>query len=208
MRRTSSALLYKATSILLQYPDKPVLVCLDDLSAAAASIPQAPARNLVEQFLGWLTTTPSLDAQQHYVHVFDHTRQRALHLTYYRHGDTRARGMALLTLKHTYRAAGYEPPTTELPDYLPLILEFAALVPGPGRRVLLHCRPGLELLRDALHDTGTPYALLLDAIHTQLPTLRRRERHTLRTLACNGPPTEDVGLEPSAPPEFLTGDHP
>lgn len=213
MRRASSAtakgtaLLYKVTSILLQHPDKPVWAALHDISAATPAIRDAAARRHIECFLNWITTTPAIEVASHYVATFDHTSRRALHLTYYRHGDTRARGMALLALKHTYRAAGYEPPPGELPDYLPLMLEFAALAPEGGRRVLIQCQAGFELLRQALHDSHTPYGLLMDAIRTQLPAMRRRDRDDLRALAHTRTPTENVGLEPFAPPEFLTGEH-
>jgi nitrate reductase delta subunit len=146
--------------------------------------------------------TPTEAAQQ-YVDSFDHTRRRSLHLTYYRHGDTRARGMALLALKHTYRRAGQEPPEWELPDFLPLVLEFAALAPEPGHRVLVQCRAGLELLRQALAERSDPYAPVLEALCARLPRPGRRERDAWQRLAGEGPPAEQVGLEPFAPPEYL-----
>ncbi|MGH3797960.1 MAG: nitrate reductase molybdenum cofactor assembly chaperone [Pseudonocardiaceae bacterium] len=203
----AATLHYKITSILLQYPDERVHAALDDVAAALPAIGSTDTRELLGEFVGWLRTTPPTDAAQHYVSTFDHNRKRALYLTYYRHGDTRARGMALLTLKHTYRSAGYSPPEHELPDYLPLILEFAAFAPEPGGRVLTQCRAGLEMLREAVHDVGSSYATLLDALCSQLPELRSRERDNLRKLAQEGPPTEQVGLEPFAPPEYLTGQH-
>ena len=68
-------------------------------------------------------------APPHYVDAFDFSKQCSLHLTYHVHGDRRQRGLAMLKLKQAYRAAGFEPPGDELPDYLPLMLEFAALAP-------------------------------------------------------------------------------
>lgn len=197
--------LYKIVSILLQYPDERVLARLDDVTAAIPAITDASARTAVARFTGWLAAATATEAAQHYVETFDHTRRRSLHLTYYRYGDTRKRGMALLSLNHIYRSAGYPPPAGELPDFLPLVLEFAALVPEPGRRLLNQCRTGLELLGDALHQVGTPYAGLLDAIRAGLPELAQRDRDDLRALAEQGPPAEKVGLEPFAPPEYLAG---
>ena len=201
-----SALLYKITSILLRYPDEHVLAHLDDVAAALPAIGTPPARTSVADVVDWLRTVPATEAAQHYVSTFDHTRHRSLYLTYYRHGDTRARGMALLTLKHTYRSAGYDSPEHELPDFLPLILEFAALAPQPGTRILIQCQTGLELLRRALHEAASPYGHLIDAVCGQLPALPPQHLTELKRLAAEGPPTEQVGLEPFAPPEYVTGE--
>ncbi len=201
-----AVLLYKITSILLQYPDERVLACLDDVAGALPAIGNPPVRTLLADFTGWLATVTAIQAAQHYVTTFDHTRKRSLYLTYYRHGDTRARGMALLALKHTYRSAGYEPPERELPDFLPLVLEFAALAPEAGARILIQCQAGLELLRRALHDAASPYGHLIDAVCGQLPALPPQRFAELSRLAAEGPPTEQVGLEPFAPPEYVTGE--
>lgn len=206
-RGPGPALLYKITSILLRYPDDQVLARLDNVAAALPAIGDPRVRASVAGVVDWLGTVPATEAAQHYVSTFDHTRRRSLHLTYYRHGDTRARGMALLALKHTYRSAGYEPPEHELPDFLPLILEFAALAPEPGTRILIQCQAGLELLRPALHEVASPYGHLIDALCRQLPALPLRHRTALKRLAAEGPPTEQVGLEPFAPPEYFTGEH-
>ncbi|MCE3552003.1 nitrate reductase molybdenum cofactor assembly chaperone [Pseudonocardia sp. RS11V-5] len=194
-------LLHRVASILLRYPDADVLGCLDDVSAALGGITDPGDRARLAALTDHLRFLPPTEAAQRYVETFDHTRRRCLHLTYYRYGDTRARGMALLALKHVYRQAGHEPPEAELPDFLPLVLEFAALAPEPGERVLLQCRPGLELLRQALHERSDPYTPLLDAVCGRLPDPGRRQRDAWRRLAADGPPREEVGLEPFAPPE-------
>jgi nitrate reductase delta subunit len=205
-RPADPALLYKITSILLCYPDDQVLAYLDDVAAALPAISSSRARRRLAQVVDWLGTVSSTEAAAHYVSTFDHNRRRSLYLTYYRHGDTRARGMALLTLKHTYRSAGYPPPEHELPDFLPLILEFAALAPDAGTRVLIQCQAGLELLARALHEVASPYHHLLDVLCGQLPALAPRHLTELRRLAAEGPPTEQVGLEPFAPPDYVTGE--
>lgn len=208
--RADTPLLHRITSILLRYPDQRTLSLLDDVTAAIPAIGDPADRARLTTFTDRLRTLTPTEAAQAYVATFDHTRRRCLYLTYYRHGDTRARGMALLALKHTYRQAGHEPPESELPDHLPLILEFAALAPEPGHRVLLQCRAGLEMLRQALHEHTDPHAPLLDALCDRLPSPDRQQRETLRRLTAEGPPEEHVGLEhvglePFAPPEFLTG---
>jgi nitrate reductase molybdenum cofactor assembly chaperone NarJ/NarW len=198
-------LLHRIASILLRYPDETVLARLEEVAAALPALSDAADRDRLAAVTGWLRGLTPTEAAQAYVETFDHTRRRSLHLTYYRHGDTRARGMALLALKHVYRQAGHEPPDSELPDFLPLMLEFASLAPEPGRRVLLQCQSGLELLRQALRDRDDPYTPILDAVCGRLPQPRGRDRDTLRRLAAEGPPREQVGLEPFAPPEYLTG---
>lgn len=198
-----SPLLHRIASILLRYPDETVLARLDEVGAALPALADAADRKRLAAVADRLRGLSPTEAAQAYVATFDHTRRRSLYLTYYRHGDTRARGMALLALKHVYRRAGHEPPESELPDFLPLVLEFASLAPEPGRRVLLQCRPGLELLRQALRDRDDPYTPVLDAVCGHLPQARGRDRDTLRRLAAEGPPREQVGLEPFAPPEYM-----
>jgi len=195
---------YKLASVLLQYPTRALFDGLDELDAAARSAPRA-ARGHLAAFLAWLRATPPHEVAQHYVETFDLRRRSALYLTYYRHGDTRRRGMALLAFKTAYRAAGLAPAGTELPDYLPVVLDFAAVAPG-GEDLLRRHRADLELLRRALHEAGTPYARVVDAVCAQLPRLARRDLLRVRAAEQQGPPAEDVGLEPFAPPGYLTGE--
>jgi nitrate reductase delta subunit len=196
-------LLHRIAAVLLRYPDEVVLSLLGDVAAAVPALRRRADRDRLGGLTAWLRGLPPGEAARRYVETFDHTRDRSLYLTYYRYGDTRARGMALVALKHVYRRAGHDPPGSELPDYLPLVLEFASLAPGPGRAVLLQQRAGLELLRRALREREDPYAAVLDAVCGRLPDLRPRQRAQLARLAAGGPPGERVGLEPFAPPEYL-----
>jgi nitrate reductase delta subunit len=114
--------------------------------------------------------------------------------------------MAMLEFKAAYRAAGFEPVQgqgEELPDYLPMVLDFAALAPR-GAALLRRHRADLELLRHALHEAGTPYADVAEAVCAQLPRLGRHDLAAVRkALQGDGPPREEVGLEPFAPPGYL-----
>jgi len=193
---------FKLASVLLQYPTAALLQGVDHLTVAASGSSR-PAREAFGRFLGWLGATPPDEVARHYVETFDLRRRCALYLTYYRYGDTRKRGMAMLAFKAAYRAAGFEPSDEELPDYLPLVRGLAALHPR-GDKLLRSHRADLELLLRALRQAGSPYADVIEAVCAQLPGLRRPDLARVSRAWRDGPPFEDVGLEPFAPPGYLT----
>jgi len=183
-------------SLLLRYPDERVVAALDEIDA----LEPGPVRDALERFAsGWTGDRAAV-----YVETFDLRRRASLNLSYYAHGDTRERGMALLRLKKLYRAAGLPLESRELPDHLAIMLAFAALAPdGYGETLLAEHRPAIELLRLSLHDLRSPYAHVLDAVAVQLPPLTVTERSEVARLAREGPPDEAVGLEPYGPPEAM-----
>jgi nitrate reductase delta subunit len=204
IRRRSGPPPYKLLSVLLRYPDAALVEARDELREAIEALPDTATRRSLVEFGRYLDGGGADELAQAYVETFDLHRHTSLYLTYYVHGDTRKRGMALLRLKRLYAAAGLEPATGELPDYLPLMLEFAALAPdGLGETLLREHRPSLELLRRDLDDAGSPYAALLEALTSTLPRLSPVERERIRKLAAEGPPSEQVGLQPFAPPEAM-----
>jgi nitrate reductase delta subunit len=181
-------------SLLLDYP-RP------ELDAAIAGEARAGA---LEPLLRWSDGTPLAERQRRYVETFDLDRRTSLHLTYYLYGDTRKRGLALLRLKRMYAAAGLPLDADELPDFLPALLEFAALAPaGYGETLLGEHRLALELLRLRLAALESPWAGALELLCTSLPRLGPVERDRLARLLADGPPSEQVGLEPFAPPEVM-----
>ena len=190
-------------SFLLRYPDARVAGARDEIAGEVSVLPEGPVRAALERFLaGWTGDRTALAAR--YVETFDLRRRASLHLTYYAHGDTRERGMALLRLKKLYRAAGLPMESSELPDHLTVMLAFAALAaPAQGEALLAEHRPAIELLRLSLHDLQSPYAHVLDAIAAGLPALTVTERGEVARLAREGPPDEAVGLEPYGPPEAM-----
>ncbi|MCV7401611.1 nitrate reductase molybdenum cofactor assembly chaperone [Mycobacterium fragae] len=192
----------KLASVLLQYPTTALFDGLDALEAFAADTNPKPARESFGRFLGWLRATTSEQVARHYVQTFDLHRRCTLYLTYYRYGDTRKRGMAMVIFKTAYRDAGFVPSDDELPDYLPMVLDFAALCTR-GQRLLSAHRADLELLRRNLTQAESPYAEVVSAVIADLPGLGKRELEQVRAAWDSGPPREDVGLEPFAPPEYL-----
>ena len=195
-------LVWQSVSLLLDYPDESVLARAELLRSASRAVPATIGVSL-RSFLDHLESTPLPELQADYVETFDSRRRCNLFLTYFAHGDTRKRGMALLRFKQTYLSRGFELDEAQLPDHLCVVLEFAATGDRDlGRELMLDHRAGLELLRLSLRDLGSPWAGLVDAVTSTLPPLRGDERDAVRRLAAEGPPEEEVGLAPFANPQF------
>jgi len=195
---------YKLFSLLLQYPDAQLLQARDEVHSAIDTLPKSAERTALNSFYEYFGSASPIRLQQQYVETFDLQRRSSLYLTFYTEGDTRKRGQALLRLKRLYSAAGLELQGHELPDFLPVMLEFAALSPADiGRRLLAEHRSGLELLRLHLESCESPYRFLLQGICAGLPKLGPVELAAVGRLLKTGPPTEQVGLDPFAPPEVM-----
>jgi nitrate reductase delta subunit len=196
MSERDRRLVWRVAALLLDYPSPETIAMIAELSSATEELPDL-VRIRLKRFLAHLTATDPLVLAQRYVETFDLRRRASLHLTYYAYGDTRKRGMALLRFKHAYRHAGVELGDSELPDHLPVLLEFAATVdPIGGERLLGEHVPVLELLRLSLSDSGSPYADVLAAVVATLPPLTTADRRRIAELAAQGPPEEEVGLDP------------
>ncbi len=193
---------WQAASLLLDYPDETLLARLELIQRAVAGLPsvigdplRATADGLASEGLSAL--------QQRYVDTFDGRRRHNLYLTYFAHGDTRRRGVALLRFKQTYLRSGFVLDDSELPDHLCVVLEYAATVDQQlGWRLLLDHRAGLELLRLALADAESAWHGAVQAITATLPPLAGDELTAIERLAAEGPPQEEVGLTPYATPAF------
>ncbi|HEX2298705.1 MAG TPA: nitrate reductase molybdenum cofactor assembly chaperone [Pseudonocardiaceae bacterium] len=197
-------MIWRIAALLLDYPTQQTLSMLDELGSTAAALP-APAGPELVSFVDHLRRNSPIELAAHYVENFDLRRRNCLHLSYYAYGDTRKRGMALLRFKHAYRAAGATLGEHELPDHLAVVLEFAATVdPVAGQRLLTEYRPVLELLRQSLQDSGSPYLAVLNAVCATLPELNPADRRRIAELAAQGPPEEEVGLEPFAMDPMMT----
>jgi nitrate reductase delta subunit len=196
---------WQCASLLLDYPDEALLDRLPLVRHAVLGLPPG----LGEPLLGLadhLAATSLTEVQAAYVETFDSRRRNCLFLTYFAHGDTRKRGLALLRFKQTYAAGGFALTDSELPDHLCVVLEYAATGDlEQGRTLLLDHRAGLELLRMSLRDNGSPWAGAVEAVTSTLPPLRGDEVDAVRRLAAEGPPEEEVGLTPYATPGFDPG---
>jgi nitrate reductase delta subunit len=185
-------------SLLLQYPTadraREARGLVADLGRGA---PAAAVRGVAEALEG----VPLAELQRRYVETFDFDARASLHLTYHLYGEQRRRGEALIELKRRYAESGLHlEDGAELPDYLPVVLEFAELAPRPGERLLADLREPLELLRARLREVESPYAGLIDAVVGQLPRLSGGQQARIRDLAAEPPPLELVGLDPVPAP--------
>lgn len=205
-RRRSRTTEYKLCSLLLQYPDDELLGARAELVTTVAGLPASPVATALARFCEWWGSVDPIALAQHYVETFDLDKRSGLYLTFYDQGDKRDRGAALLRLKRLYRAAGLPLEGSELPDYLPVVLEFAAAAPpGHGEIVLREHRAALELVRSSLEQRGTPYAHVMAAVCALAGELSAADRARAIKLAASGPPQELVGLEPFAAAEAGPG---
>jgi nitrate reductase molybdenum cofactor assembly chaperone NarJ/NarW len=196
-------LIWQCAAILLSYPGEQGPV--DEL---LAHIRGKPA-NQMGRMAAALKATDLLRAQADYVGTFDQQRRCTMYLTYWTAGDTRNRGAAMLAFATAYRDAGVQPPTDEAPDFLPVVLEFAAIVdPATGQRLLAEHRVAIGVLHQALTETESPYADVVAAVLQTLPNATDHDTRQVDLLARAGPPTESVGLQPftlTVPPRRAQG---
>ena len=120
----------KMISLLMQYPDNRFFAQLPELEAVLKTMAPGRFKTDVRQFLEYLRMQPLIRIQESYTAAFDLNPATSLNMTFHRWGDSEKRAAALTRLQQTYLDAGYEKTTGELPDYLPLLLEFMAVCPA------------------------------------------------------------------------------
>ena len=184
----------RAASLLLRYPDHEVLSVLPTLVAALDDLPAPIAEPLRVVAEHRRAADPGTLAAA-YVELFDFRRRCCLHLTYSTAGDTRKRGEALVLFAEAYKNAGLRLVDGELPDYLPAVLDLAAL-DDDGWRLLRENRIGLDMLAKALHTEKSVYRHVIEAVRAMLPPPQPGDIAAAVRLAQTGPPVEQVGLEP------------
>lgn len=193
----SERAVHMTASVLLGYPDERLAEAMPLLTRTVESLPPGEAASRLRAFLAHVDATPLPQLAEHYVATFDLKRRCCPYLTYYTYGDTRKRGMALLRFKHAFRAAGFEPVDGELPDHLAVVCELSARGGvEQAVRLLREHRAGVETLHRALEAENSPYADVVAAVLATLPPATDRERAAALKLAQEGPPMEQVGLEP------------
>lgn len=164
--------LYKILSVLLEYPDQELIQNLDEIESVIPSLPgiSEQDRNQLNSFVAWSKGQNPTGLQENYVQTFDLTPDLSLHLTNHLFEEQdRDRGVTLVNLSQFFKQHGYQIENGELPDYLPLILEYVSTLGSDdqAKELLVQSAQAVEVLGANLEKIGSPYA----------PLLRLVERH-------------------------------
>lgn len=153
----------KLIAVLLEYPQDDLWKHGEELRKAADDPALSPERRTaLLDFVDDLLASDVLEAQERWLGLFDRGRAMSLLLFEHIHGESRDRGQAMVDLLATYQAKGFELDAKQLPDYLPMVLEFLSLqTEEEVRDWLRHINPILELLAARAEERGSRYAALL-----------------------------------------------
>lgn len=181
---------FKALSALIDHPEEAMLAALPEIRASvreeALLSPVASAR--LDAAFDMLASHDPLALQERWVGLFDRVRSLSLHLFEHVHGESRERGPAMVDLIAHYRKHGYDLAAGELPDYLPVVLEFASRLPlAEARALLKDLAPLLTPIQLRLSKRGSPYAGLIAAV--------RELAGEMEAPADDGLPDRDPTLE-------------
>ncbi|HHU94683.1 MAG TPA: nitrate reductase molybdenum cofactor assembly chaperone [Alcaligenaceae bacterium] len=133
-------LLYKILSVLMDYPQKGLIQALPEIRQHLTTVPEA--KQELADLLDYLEQNRLIALQENYVATFDRMPSHSLHLFEHIHGESRDRGQAMVDLIEEYKRHGFEVISAELPDYIPLFLEFLSQLPETE---------ALALLNEAIH---------------------------------------------------------
>lgn len=152
---------FKSLSVILSYPTKELQGAISEISAVLMSDPRLTAANrrALAPLLTELEQDDIYDLQERYVGLFDRSRTLSLNLFEHVHGESRDRGSAMVSLVETYRDAGFDPVTVELPDHLPVLLEFLSTRPlAEAQDTLADAGHILEAIEQRLQGRDSTYA--------------------------------------------------
>ncbi|MGO4280934.1 nitrate reductase molybdenum cofactor assembly chaperone [Cupriavidus sp. RAF20_2] len=178
--------LYPVLSALLGYPEAPLQAAMPEIEQALDAWPAARAR--LAPLTGPLRDSPLIALQEQYVATFDRNPAHSLHLFEHVHGESRDRGQAMVDLIDEYRRAGFEPVANELPDYVPLFLEFLGALADDGQaqraeQLLGEAIHVLAAIGDRLARHDSPYATVFTVL---------RSMTSVQPEARTDPPVRDM----------------
>ncbi len=154
---------YQVLSALLSYPQQELLDALPELEAAVADGVELAAE--AAPLFAFLRDNDLIALQENYVATFDRNPKHSLHLFEHVHGESRDRGQAMVDLIEEYRRHGLDMASTELPDYVPLFLEFLAQIePDAAGKLLGDAIHVLAQIGNKLESNGSPYHHLFAAL--------------------------------------------
>lgn len=160
-------LIFRAMSALLSYPSQDLREALPEIAdvvSASALLAERERRGLLD-LIDDLASGDLLEVEERYVDLFDRGRTLSLNLFEHLHGDSRDRGEAMVDLKRVYAAAGFELSTSELPDYLPVVLEYLSCRDlAEARAMLADCAHILTIIARSLIARRSLHAAVLQAL--------------------------------------------
>lgn len=166
--------LYCLLSALLSYPEPELLDALGDVESMLADFPDA--EEALQPLVGYLATNDLIAVQENYVATFDRNRSHSLHLFEHVHGESRDRGQAMVDLLETYRGQGFEPVVSELPDHVPLFLEFLGVIdPAQAQDLLDEAIHVLAAIGARLAKGGSPYAGIFAVLRAESRVIPREQ---------------------------------
>ena len=180
-RGMTMTITYKALSALLAYPSADLIAALPDIAAIIERERRLgrPQKEALRALVAGLATSDLLDLQEAYVALFDRGRATSLHLFEHVHGDSRERGQAMVDLKEIYARNGFVLAGSELPDFLPAVLEYLAQRPeAEAKDMLGDCAHILRAVGEALQDRASDYSAIFAATLAMVgePGLAARRR--------------------------------
>lgn len=157
--------IFKILSVLLQYPGKDYLTQIKEIEVIVASMPPNEFVNHISEFIIYIKTLPLIQLQETYTAAFDMSPATTMNLTYHIWGDNEKRADMLSRLQQVYQDAGYERTTGELPDYLPMMLEFLSVCPeAKDVELIWECLKHFNKYIDRLQQSAPAYSTLLQPL--------------------------------------------
>ncbi|MFZ6766769.1 nitrate reductase molybdenum cofactor assembly chaperone [Undibacterium sp. Di26W] len=201
--------IYRILSALMSYPQPDLIAALPEIEQALQDEPEF--LNALQAILSYLKSNSLIALQENYVGTFDRTHSLSLHLFEHIHGESRDRGQAMVDLIEEYRTHGFEPEASELPDFVPLFLEFLSLMDqATSEKLLGEAIHVLAAIGMRLQRKDSPYAnlfLLLTTLTDVVPHEQGEPpvRDMDDAMETFGPGAD--GVEPLLKPN-LSGTHP
>jgi nitrate reductase delta subunit len=158
---------FKVLSALLSYPTEALIEAAPEFPAVldAEKLLPAACRDAVDALIEEIAAGEVYDLQERYGLLFDRSKTLALHLFEHVHGESRDRGQAMVDLKAMYETAGLAIAANELPDYVPLFLEFLSTQPlAEARELLGQAAHILAALAERLGRRQASYKAIFDAL--------------------------------------------
>jgi nitrate reductase delta subunit len=188
-------LIFSMLGALLDYPDQTLIGALDEIRAALTRHARLPSdtRAALIDLVDRLSARPLLELQEDYVEIFDRGRATSLYLFEHVHGESRERGQAMVDLLAMYEAKGLYLDAGELPDYLPVFLEFLSHeTPAQAHALLGEIADISRQIATKLAERGTPYFAAVAAL---LPLAGEAPLANANPTVCDAPMTHEVDGE-------------